>query len=481
MNKPNHMQSAGKGRYSSRQENQLVGGLKPPQAIELENAVLGAILTEGQQTYDRVFDILHEHACFYSPRNVILWEVMHSTSRKGLPVDLLTVSNQCMSSAHTAEMWTPYELTKLSADVVSSASIESHCRIILEKHMARRTIDICGQVTKAAYSDDDIFTTLEYAEGAIFDLSMGRTGSEMKAASSIADENMRRIIARVNNPTVVSGIPSGFPSLDMLTGGWQNEDLIILGGKPGLGKTALALNFLLAAAKSSCGVGLFSLEMGETQIMNRLYAIESQIPLEFIRSADLTKSQLEQVGEASARIKGLSIHIDTEAAISVYDLRSKARKTKTKHDIGLVIVDYLQLMRGEAHTKGNREQEVASISRGLKAIAKELKVPILALSQLNKSGEVRESTAIENDASVLMVLDRADYKKMDHEIDPTMANTAQLRIEKNRDGALGDIALDTHLATQRLFEPLKDYPAPNPAASFRPVKLPYHEEDGPPF
>lgn len=454
-------------------------GKIPPSAIDLEDSVLGAILNEGNKSFELVRDIFQDKQVFYSPKNEILWQEILNISFKSLPIDLLTISHHCSSKEELKEVWSPYELSKLTMGVVSTATLEGHCRIILERFMARELINTCQQLNRSAYALEDIFDTLQFAESAIFDLCLGKSGSDYKSAAKIADENIQKLISHINNPNKITGVPSGIESLDTITGGWQDTDLIILAARPGLGKTALALNFAKAAAESGEGVGFFTLEMGDTQLMNRLLSMQSLVPLTAIRKGNLNPLQLELVADAAKKIGSLPLFIDEEAAISTFDLRTKARKMKTKHDIGFIIVDYLQLMKGEK--TGNREREISSISQGLKALAKDLKIPVMALSQLSRDVEkrgkdakaqlsdLRESGSIEQDANLVLFLERLDYQKTESEKDPDTANTAELRLAKHRDGILCEIALDTDLNTQRFFEPKPNPPIQeyyNPNAGF---------------
>jgi len=454
----------------------------PPQAKDLEEVVLGAVLMEGKSTYELVFDILHSENCFYDPNHAALWDKFQEMDSKGIPVDLVSVATQCADSNELKEIWTGYNLTALTLKVNSSANIESYCRVIQEKYIAREIIATCHNSIRSAYANEDVFDILQYTEDAVFELTVGKVGSDFRSIASIAEEGMKKIINQVNNPKALTGIPTGFPSLDRITGGWQDSDLIILAARPGLGKTAFALNLAKAAADSNKGVGFFTLEMGYSQIFHRQLAMESLVPLNFIKKGDLSNVQLEQVAAASSALGKKKIYIDDEAAISLFDLRAKARRMKTKHGIGLLIVDYLQLMRGE--NKGNREQEVASISRGLKALAKSLNIPVIALSQLSRAietrggekarrpqlSDLRESGSIEQDANMVMFLSRADYQITDGNIDPSVANTAELTIAKNRDGELTEITLDTDLSTQRFFEqttPFAPIVPDDPGAVFR--------------
>lgn len=449
---------------NNRKSPTVQGGRVPPQARELEEAILGAILLEGKPVFDLANDIFQATNCFYAPQNILLWDALVEISDKGLPIDLLVVTEELRKSEQLELLGGAYSLTKISMSVVSSANVEAHCRIIQEKYLARELISICNNANNAAY-EDDVFDVLQYAEDSIFDLSIGKIGGDFRTISSIADERVDRLIRQAEDPKALTGVPTGFPTLDRITGGWQPSDLIILAARPGLGKTALALNFAQSSAQSGIGVGIFTLEMSYSQLFDRQLSMHSQVNLKLIKTGDLTTSQMEQVLAAAGDIKKLPIYIDDEGAISLYNLRTKARKMKSKHDIGLLIVDYLQLMTNPA-SKGNREQEIASISQGLKALAKSLNIPVIALSQLSRAVEtrggnkkpqlsdLRESGSIEQDANMVLFLSREDYEKTGSEIDPALANTAELRIAKNRDGELKEIALDTHLQTQRFFEPV---------------------------
>lgn len=451
----------------------------PPNDIVLERAILGACILEGKKTFDKASDIFQQENCFYKPEHAALWDVLTEMDSKAIQADIITVASKCATSVDLGQIWTQYALVKLTSDVVNTSNIESHCRIVLEKYLARETITVGHNIIRGSYNDD-IFEVLEYAENSIFDISVGKGIKEYRSISSIADENFKMLKDQISNPKLLTGVPSGFSSLDMVTGGWQNSDLIILAARPGLGKTAFALNLINNAAKRGIGIGFFTLEMSSRQIYQRHLSITSLVNINKIKTRNLLPHEVDCLEYASNDIKKLPIFVDEEAAISLFNLRSKARRMKLKHNIGLIVVDYLQLMTNPT-CKGSREQVVSSIAEGLKALAKTLDIPIIALSQLSrdveKRGEnakpmlsdLRESGSIEQAANIVMFLNRDDYQKTEAEIDPSLANTAELRIAKNRDGELREIPLKTDLGTQRFLDPMtfEDEITDNPGKIFK--------------
>lgn len=438
---------------------------------------------EGTVILEDAIDIFKDENPFYATNNRRLYELIRTMFEKDETINIETVSIGVLNKG--LSYWTPYEITSLSMSLVTTAHFKAHCFIILEKFIARRTIENLSTAIRRAYSED-IFDVLQYAEEEIFKLTTGKINSGYVSTGAVVDGVLNNIISLRDRDEKITGVPSGFPSLDRITGGWQKSDLIILGAPSGLGKTAFALNLAYNAAKRGFPVGFFSLEMSITQLIKRLLSIDSGIPLDVIGRADLSNDQLEMLAVSARIIAALPIYIDDSETLSVPDIRSKARKMKTKNGILAAFVDYIQIVESKGQ---NREREVALTSGGLKKVAKALDIPVIALSQLNKDGEVRESKAIENDANILMRLDRATYKKKKEEIDPSIENTAELEIIKYRDGEAGiTIPFNVYLWKQLFTDPVDDeiifntgdYSSTKTVTTFN-NRLPYMDKNDAPF
>jgi replicative DNA helicase len=479
MNQLAKVQNKGEPASSSSQKSAIQ---ELPKAESLENCVLGTMIMEGLSVFESAIEIFRDENPFYGTNNRRLYELIRTMYENDETVDLETVSVSAIKKA--LSYWTPYEITSITMSLVSTSHFSAHCFIILEKYIARRTIEDLSTAVRRAYSED-IFDVLQFAEDGIFKLTTGKVTNEFVSTASVMDGIMGNIVHLRDKNEKTTGVPSGFPSLDRITGGWQDSDLIILGAPSGLGKTAFALNLAYNAAKEGRPVGFFSLEMSLAQLIKRLLSIDSGVGLDFICRADLTDEQLDKVAKSGKRIAAMPIYIDDSDSLTVSDIRSKARKMKTKYGIKAVFVDYIQILDSKGQ---NREREVALISGGLKKVAKSLNLPVIALSQLNKEGEVRESKAIENDANILLRLDRASYKKKREELDPSNENTAELEIIKFRDGEAGiTIPFNVYLWKQLFTDPAEDDPfAPqhpeiiNHHKSFQ-NKLPYKDDEDAPF
>lgn len=431
-------------------------GKIPPQAREVEQAILGAILIE-RKAFDVVSEILKPE-CFYVDANQKIFEAMRFLNTNQQPIDELTLIEALKLQQTIDEVGGPYYLIQLTKNVVSSANIETHCRIVLEKHILRELIRMSGETIDAAYNGGDFHDVMGQHEKTLAEITTGNIQSNFKKTDQIGAGEINRLYYLKDNPTALTGIDTGYSILNHLTGGWQPTDLIILAGRPSVGKTALALNFLRNAALS-VPVGMFNLEMGDSQLMRRLLCAESKIYLDKFNNGKMTTEEIEAAVMANERINRLNIFIDDTGAIELHELRSKARRMVSKHGVKLIVIDYLQLMSGEGNKQQNREQEVSANSRGLKALAKELKVPIIALSQLNRASEtakrepmlsdLRESGAIEQDADMVMFGWREDYQAIDQgETD----NGAYLKIAKHRNGALDKLAFKTDMRVQTWFD-----------------------------
>ncbi len=434
------------------EDNEL--GKIPPQAIELEEAVLGAIMLEKNAALE-VLDILTPES-FYSPAHQKIFGVIVDLSKTYQPIDILTVTEELRKTKELDEVGGAYYVSKLTSKVGSAAHIEHHARIIAQKHIQRQLIKVAVDIQREAYDESvDVLDLLNSSEAAIFQLAEGNIKSDTVKISEVISEAIDRIEEASKREDNLSGVPSGFVSLDRITSGWQPSDLIIIAARPSMGKTAFILSMARnMAVNHKVPIGIFSLEMSVLQLVNRLIAAETELSSEKLRSGKLEDYEWEQLDIKTKNLNDAPIFVDDTPAITIFELRAKCRRLKTQHGLRMVIIDYLQLMSGTPETRGNREQEVSTISRGLKAIAKELDVPIIALSQLNRSVEMRsgdkrpqlsdlrESGAIEQDADIVCFIHRPEKYGIteDAEGNSTLG-LAEIIIAKHRNGAVTDVQL----------------------------------------
>lgn len=445
----------------------LVYGKVPPQAPDLEEAVLGACMLE-KDTFSTVMEILRTEECFYMDAHQKVYGAMRRLFDKGTSVDLLTITEELRKTNELELIGGAYFLTKLTMSVLSSAHVEAHARIVMEKFMQREMIRISGAVISDAYEDStDPFDLLDKAEEEFYGLSTGNLKKNYKGSEVLANEAMQRQEFLRNNPSHLTGVPTGYNIIDALTCGWQPTDLIILAARPSVGKTAFAINLALNAAMSDIkrtGAGIFSLEMSADQITNRALCTMSRVDFGSITRGKLGDYDLKAFNEAAARFARLNIKVDDTAALNIFELRARARRMVDKDGVGLIIIDYLQLMSGVMDGRhGNREQEISRISRDLKGLAKELKVPVIALSQMSRAVEgrsnkkpnladLRESGAIEQDADAVIFLSRPDYQKKEHEVDPMVKDNVDVNFAKHRNGATEEIAMKFKKDIQTFFD-----------------------------
>jgi replicative DNA helicase len=467
----------------------LIYGKVPPQAKDLEDAILGAIMLE-KDAFDRVSEILTP-VCFYVASNQLVYETMCSLAIKKSPIDILTVIEEMRALDHLETVGGPYYVTKLTNAVVSSANIEAHAEIIRDKYQKRELIRISAETISEAYEDsgpaEDMISDAEQK----LSLLNNAAGSDVTPLDTEMVNTYQELLIEATGG--LTGVPSGFRSLDAITHGWQETDLIILAARPAVGKTALALNLARNAAKNQMKptkVLFFSLEMSKGQLTRRIMSAESGVFLEKIATRTVNEYDKQVLFEKGVQgLKGQMIFLDDTPALNIFQMRAKARKIKRKHDIGLIIVDYLQLMSG-VEKRGNREQEISTISRGLKGLAKELKLPIIALSQLSRDVEkrkdgnkmpqlsdLRESGAIEQDADMVMFLYRPEYYDItEDQMGDNNRGETHVRIAKHRNGSLDTIKLMAKLEIQKFFESDGITPFPtNLPPSFRRIEK--HEDE----
>jgi replicative DNA helicase len=372
----------------------MVYGKLPPQAKDLEEAVLGAILLE-KSAFDTVVEILKPE-CFYVEGHQRIFRAMQGLAQMSRPIDILTVVEELKTREELDIVGGPYYVTKLTNAVVSSANIEAHARIILQKFIQRELIRISGEIIGDAYEDStDVFDLLDDAETKLFEITNNHLRKNFDSIDTVLVKTIQRIEDLRNKNEDFSGVPSGFPSLDRITYGWQPTDLIVLAARPSVGKTAFSLNLARSAAlhpTKPTPVAIFSLEMSASQLVQRILSAESEIWLEKIARGKLEEHEMKQLyAKGIQRLARAPIFIDDTAALNIFELRAKCRRLKNKHHVGLIIIDYLQLMSGTGENRNsNREQEISRISRDLKGLAKELQVPIIALSQLSREVEKRK-------------------------------------------------------------------------------------------
>ena len=414
----------------------------PPQAPELEKKVIGEILLNENRLIDVVEFLTPE--MFYTPANEMIYRAILHLSNLNSPIDILTVTDQLRSTGELSKIQdAAYYITDLTNDS-SGIAVEFHGRKLLECFTRRQIIRNSQEQLRNAYDETvDTFDLLESAENSLLNISGKLIKNSGAGIAELVTCEIQELQARINSNKKLVGIPSGFAALDRITNGWQGSNLTIIAARPGMGKTAFAL---MAARNSNVPTAFFSLEMAASQLTQRLMAAESGVNYSCIQTGNC-KSEFETVHNAAGKLSNLKLIIDDSSALSIFELRSKARKLKMKKDIGLIFVDYLQLMRGDREKGGSREQEISSISRGLKSLARELNVPVIALSQLSRNCEarpdkrpilsdLRESGSIEQDADIVGFLYSPSYYKEAFGGQTVPDNVLELNIAKHRNGAI---------------------------------------------
>ncbi len=435
----------------------LEKGKLPPQAVELEVVVLGAMMID-KRGVDEVIDILHPDA-FYKEAHKTIFEAIFKLFENSEPIDLRTVSAQLKKDGQIDVIGGDFYLIKLTQGVSSSAHIEFHSRIILQKFIQRSLIKISNEVIEAAYDEStDVFDLLDQAESKLYEVTQGNLKRSAESSQALVMQAKKRI-EEIAGQEGMSGVASGFTKIDELTSGWQPSDLIIIAARPGMGKTALTLSMARnVAVNTNIPVAFFSLEMSSVQLITRLISSETGLSSEKLRTGKLEEHEWKQLNVKVKALENAPLFIDDTPSLSIFDLRAKARRLASQHGIKMIMIDYLQLMTAGGSQKGggNREQEISTISRNLKALAKELALPVIALSQLSRAVEtrggtkrpllsdLRESGAIEQDADIVCFIYRPEYYKMDEwdddERSPTQGQ-GELIVAKHRNGGLDNIRL----------------------------------------
>ncbi|MFT4737657.1 MAG: replicative DNA helicase [Cyclobacteriaceae bacterium] len=431
-------------------------GKLPPQAVDIEEAVLGALMLE-RDALSNVVDILKVES-FYREAHKHIFQAIVDLFNNSEPVDIKTVVHQLRRMGKLEEVGGAYYVADLTTRVNSAANIEYHSRIISEQSIKRELIRISSEIQRDAYEDTiDVFNLLDKAEQSLFDISESHIRKNYDKMSDLLRKAIEQIEERKDKKDGLTGVPSGFTALDRITSGWQPADLVIIAARPGMGKTAFVLSTLRNAALDfNAPVAIFSLEMSSVQLVNRLISAEAELESEKIKRGELADYEWEQLLHKTNKLSESPIFIDDTPGLSILELRAKARRLVAQHGVKLLIIDYLQLMTGDTSKSGggNREQEIASISRALKGIAKELNVPVIALSQLSRAVEtrggdkkpqlsdLRESGSIEQDADMVMFLYRPEYYGITQGEDGTPLNgMAEVIIAKHRNGRLDTVQL----------------------------------------
>ncbi|MGD9928636.1 MAG: replicative DNA helicase [Mangrovibacterium sp.] len=428
-------------------------GKLPPQALDVEEAVLGALMLE-RDAYVTVADII-DTGSFYKEEHRKIFEAIKYLSTHEKPVDLLMVTQELKNRNELDEVGGPLYITQLTSRVASAAHIEFHARIIAQKYIQRELIRVSSEIQAKAYDTNmDVDDLIDFSETALFKVAEGNIKKETLPIKPILKEAAMLIEQASLREDGLSGVPSGFTALDRMTSGWQKTDLIIIAARPAMGKTAFVLSMARnMAVEHKKGVAVFSLEMSSVQLVNRLIAAETELGSEKIKNGRLADWEWEHFNRKLNVLEDAPMFIDDTPALSIFEFRAKCRRLKMQHNIGVVIVDYLQLMTAGDVGRGSREQEVSMISRSLKAIAKELDIPILALSQLSRAVEsregrrpqlsdLRESGAIEQDADLVLFIHRPEYYGItEDENGNSLLGVAEIIVAKHRNGSVGDVQL----------------------------------------
>ena len=427
-----------------------------PQATDLERAVLGALMVDGE-AYSQVSEILKPES-FYEKRNQKVFAAVQSLAMEEKPIDMLTVANRLTETGELDAVGGRYYVAKLCEGVTSSSHIEYHAAIIAQKYLARQLITFTSQIqTKAFDETADVMEVMQEAEGALFELSQNNMKKDYTQIDPVVEQAYEMLQIASKRTDGLSGIASGFKELDKMTSGWQNSDLVIIAARPAMGKTAFALTMAKnIAVDRKIPMAFFSLEMSNVQLVNRIIVNVCSITGEKIRNGDLEPYEWGQLDYKIRVLKGAPLYVDDTPSLSIFELRSKARRLVREHGIKMIMIDYLQLMNASGAKFGSRQEEVSTISRSLKGLAKELNIPILALSQLNRGVEqregnegkrpqlsdLRESGAIEQDADMVLFIHRPEYYHIfKDENGRDVRGMAQIIVAKHRNGAVGDVLL----------------------------------------
>ncbi|HOK21522.1 MAG TPA: replicative DNA helicase [Bacteroidales bacterium] len=437
--------------------NEIFGGKIPPSDLETEEVVLGALLIE-PNALATVIDILQPEV-FYKEAHQRIFAAILALYPIGEPIDVITVTNYLRKNGEIDFIGGPAYIAQLTDRVISAANIEYHARILIEKYIQRKLIEISNNIITEAYdATSDAFDILNEAENALFQINEQNLRRSFRSMPSVLQVVREQIETAYKNQGEYTGVVTGYYHLDQLTGGLQPSDLIIIAARPGMGKTAFALSMARnMAVEFGLPIAFFSLEMTAPQLVIRILSAQTQISSERIRKGELDDMEWMTLNEAMNKLSNVKLFLDDTPALSIFELRAKARRLKQAYDIQAIYIDYLQLMTAKIDRNSNREQEIASISRALKALAKELNIPVIALSQLSRDVEkrsgtkrpqlsdLRESGAIEQDADIVIGIYRPEYYMKEEQVDEdklaAVKNKAEIILLKHRNGPLGTVNL----------------------------------------
>ena len=465
-----------------------------PQATDIERVVLGALMID-TDAFSVVSELLKPQT-FYEPRHQMIYEAIQTLNMEQKPVDIMTVAEQLKRVTALDDVGGPAYIVELSSQVASSAHIEYHAHILAQKYIARQLISFAGNIETKAFDETvDVDELMQEAEGSLFELSQKNMRQDYTQIDPVIKNAMAIIQKAAGNKDGLTGVPSGFTKLDNITSGWQASDLIIIAGRPAMGKTSFALSIAKnIAVDFQQPVAFFSLEMNNVQLVNRLISNVCEIKGSKILSGQLDDEEWNRLDKNVRKLEGTPVYIDDTPGLSIFELRTKARRLVREKKVKIIMVDYLQLMNANGMRFGNRQEEVSTISRSLKGLAKELDIPIIALSQLNRSvdtrdntngvdgkrpqlSDLRESGAIEQDADMVLFVHRPEYYRLYEVNGEDMRGKAQIIIAKHRKGATGDVTLNFRGEFTR-FENVEDNYIPRmPAGEIRESRM--NSDDSP--
>lgn len=466
-----------------------------PQAIDIEKVVLGALMID-KDAFTVVSEIIKPET-FYEARHQKIYEAVQSLNLQEKPVDIMTVTEELRHKGTLEDVGGPAYVVELSSQVASSAHIEYHAHILAQKFLARQLIQFASMIETDAFDETvDVDDLMQKAEGALFEISQKNMLQDYVQIDTIVDQAHQLLLQASNREGGLTGVPSGFRKLDDITAGWQPSDLVIIAGRPAMGKTSFALSIAKnVAIDYRKPIAFFSLEMNNVQLVNRLISNVCSIPGNKILNGQLTPDEWERFDSNIRKMQGAPIYVDDTPGLSIFELRTKARRLVREHGIELLMIDYLQLMNANGMRFNSRQEEVSTISRSLKGLAKELNIPVLALSQLSRAVEqrdgpegkrpqlsdLRESGAIEQDADMVLFVHRPEYYHiLQDEKGNDLHGMAQIIIAKHRKGATGDVLLNFRGEYTRFSNPEDiDFNAPLPEDSIGGEIMGSKMNDGP--
>ena len=440
---------------TQRKDNSIVAeiaGRLVPRAVEIEAAVLGALMLE-KDAFAEVCDLLSPES-FYEPRHVLVYQAIQGLGLSEEPIDMITVTNRLRSDGNLDKIGGPGFIASLTMNVVSAAHVETHARIVAQKYLARQLISFASSIENNAFDEsNDVDDLLQEAEAKLFEISQRNLKRDVIQINPLLAKAVEQMQIASQRSSGISGLSTGFHALDKMTSGWQNSDLIIIAARPAMGKTAFVLSMALNIAMHNDPVAVFSLEMSNLQLVNRLISNACEIPGDKIKSGNLSDLEWTQLMSRMQKLQSVPLYVDDTSGLSMMELRTKARRLVREHDVKLIIIDYLQLMTA-GQKLGSREQEVSTISRSLKEMAKELNIPVIALSQLNRKlqdrgnkdksphlSDLRESGAIEQDADIVCFIHRPEYytrSSVDEEGN-NIKGKVEFILAKHRSGGVGTV------------------------------------------